>query len=259
MWDVHSLDFDETATSGWWRKPAAVDKPAWGEDEPLHFDHVEDPTVDPPVEEPGAIVPVPPAVDDDDGEGPGADVPDGGGGGGLLDDVDDDDPPAMEGAPARMSQRERRGVPPLRLIETMMAADESDNGGAPATYQEALLGLEGKEWQKAFDAEVKSLNENKVYTVVDRPVAKKVVKAKWVLRRKLLPGGKLDKLKARIVAKGFTQREGIDYEETFSPTVRFESVRLMVAAAAVGKMHTHQMDVVRMLDMTEIDKHQHKH
>ena len=54
-----------------------------------------------------------------------------------------------------MSQRERRGVPPLRLIETMMAGDESDNGGAPATYQEALLGPEGKEWQKAFDVEVK--------------------------------------------------------------------------------------------------------
>ena len=64
-----------------------------------------------------------------------------------------------------------------------------------------------------------------------------------MLRRKLLPGGKLDKLKARIVAKGFTQREGIDYEETFSPTVRFESVRILVAAAGVGNMHTHQMDV----------------
>ena len=64
-----------------------------------------------------------------------------------------------------------------------------------------------------------------------------------MLRRKLLPGGKLDKLKARIVAKGFTKREGIDYEETFSPTVRFESVRLLIAAAAVGNMHTHQMDI----------------
>ena len=45
------------------------------------------------------------------------------------------------------------------------------------------------------------------------------------------------------MAKGFTQREGIDYDETFSPTVRFESVRLMVAAAAASGMHTHQMDV----------------
>ena len=148
-------------------------------------------------------------------------------------------------------------VPPLRLIEIMMATDELDNGGAPATYQEALLGLEGKEWQKAFDAEVKSLNENKVYTVVDRPVGKKVVKAKWVLRQKLLPGGKLDKLKARIAAKGFTQREGIDYEETFSPKVRFESVRLMVAAAAVGKMHTHQMDVTTAFLYASLDEEVH--
>ena len=113
MWDVRSPDFDETVTGGWWRKPAAIDKPAWGGDEPLHFDYVEDPQVDPPVEQPGAIVPVPPAADNDDGEGPGAEGPDGGGGGGFLDDVDedDDDLPAIEGAPApgpQMSQRERR-------------------------------------------------------------------------------------------------------------------------------------------------------
>ena len=68
------------------------------------------------------------------------------------------------------------------------------------------------------------LDDNKVYSVVDMHVGKKVVKAKWVLWRKLLPGEKLDKLKARIVAKGFTQREGIYYDDTFSPTIRFESI-----------------------------------
>ena len=78
--------------------------------------------MDPPVEQPGAIVPVRAGADDNDGDGPSADAPDGGARGGLLDDVDEDDgdPPAIEGAPApgpRMSQRERRGVPPLRLIE----------------------------------------------------------------------------------------------------------------------------------------------
>ena len=83
---------------------------------------------------------------------------------------------------------------------------------------------------------------------------KKVVKEKWVLRRKLLSGGELDKLKARIVAKGFTQREGIDYEETFSPTVRFESVRLMVATAAADGLHTHQMDVTTAFLYASLDE-----
>ena len=152
-----------------------------------------------------------------------------------------------------MNQRERRDVPPQRLIEIMLAS-ESDDGGAPATYEEALRSDEGEGWRKAFDAEVKLLNDNKVYTVVDRPAGKKVVKAKWVLRRKLLPGGKLDKLKARIVAKGFTQRKGIDSSETFPPTVRFESVRLLVATAAADNMHTHQMDVTTAFMYASLDE-----
>ena len=98
------------------------------------------------------------------------------------------------------------------------------------------------------------LNDNKVYSVVDRPFGKKVVKAKWVLRRKLLPGGKLDKLKARIMAKGFTKREGIDYEEIFSPNVSFESIRLMVAATADDGMHTHQMDVTTAFLYASLDE-----
>ena len=153
----------------------------------------------------------------------------------------------------RMSQRERRGIAPQRLIEIMLAA-ESDDGGAPATYEEALAGNESEGWKKAFAAEVKSLNDNKVYTVVDRPVGKKVVKAKWVLRRKLLPGGKVDKVKAIIVAKGFTQREGVDYKETFSPTVRFEYVRLLVATAAADNMYMHQMDVTTAFLYASLDE-----
>ena len=75
VWDVRSPNFDETAIGGWWRKQGADDKPEWGGDDPLNFVYVEDPPTDPPVEQPGAIVPVPPAADDDDGEGPEAKVP----------------------------------------------------------------------------------------------------------------------------------------------------------------------------------------
>ena len=136
----------------------------------------------------------------------------------------------------------------------MVAANEADDGGAPRSYEEAPKGPEKGGWTKAFDAEVKSLNDNKVYSVVDMRVGKKVVKVRWVPRKKLLRGEKLDKLKARIVAKGFTLREGINYEKTFSPTVRFECIRLMMAADAADGMHTHQMDMTTAFLYASLDE-----
>ena len=255
VWDVRGPDFDELVAGGWWKKPVADRKPKVDNDVPFNLMEGLDLEEDPPG---GGGVPPPDnaivGVDGADGD----DAADGGGspgGGGELSDSEDDDPLQIEGVQQpRMSNRERRGVPPLRLIEIMAAAADAEDGGAPSSYEEALGGPEAKGWKKAFAAEVKSLHDNKVYTVVDRPLGKKVVRAKWVLRRKLLPSGELDKLKARIVAKGFTQREGIDYEETFSPTVRFESVRLMVAAAAADGLHTHQMDVTTAFLYASLDE-----
>ena len=66
------------------------------------------------------------------------------------------------------------------------------------------------------------------------------------MRVKTDASGDLDKFKARVVAKGFKQVEGVDYEETFAPTVRFESVRELVALAAGTGWHLDQMDVATM-------------
>ena len=180
VWDVRGPTFDETATAGWWKQQAAAKRPLWADEAPLQLVIGTDA---PAVEQPGAMVPVPPVDGDEGGGGPdgGGGGPAGGGGGGHLDDVDEDEEPLqLEGAPMvqpgpRMSQHERRGVPPQRLIEIMLAS-ESDDGGAPASYEEALQGDEAEGWRKAFDAEVQSLNDNKVYTVVDRPPEKKVVR-----------------------------------------------------------------------------------
>lgn len=106
-----------------------------------------------------------------------------------------------------------------------------------------MRGPEAAGWKKYFDAELQSLKENGVYGVVDRLRGKKVFKVKWVLRRTTNPNGSVDKLKARVVEKWFTQRAGLDYDRTFSPTVRSESIRMMVAAAAAESLHTHHMDM----------------
>ena len=73
-----------------------------------------------------------------------------------------------------------------------------------------------------------------MYEEVPRPSGN-VIGTKWVMRVKTDASGNLDKYKARVVAKGFRHVEVLDYEETFAPTVRFESVRaLVVMAAGVG-------------------------
>ena len=94
-----------------------------------------------------------------------------------------------------------------------------------------------------MSSEMESLRENGVYEIVDRPVGKKVVQSKWVLRVKTNEKGEIEKYKARVVAKGFSQVEGVDYDQTFSSTVRFESIRQMVALGTSKSMEMHQMDV----------------
>ena len=66
---------------------------------------------------------------------------------------------------------------------------------------------------------------------------------KWVFKKKLNPDGFVQKYKARLVAQGFSQVYGEDYDEVFAPVARFESVRAVVSQAVKKGMHIHQMDV----------------
>ena len=67
--------------------------------------------------------------------------------------------------------------------------------------------------------------------------------SKWIYKIKHVADGSIEKHKARFVARGFSQKEGIDYEETFAPVARYTSIRSILALAAVMKWKIHQMDV----------------
>ena len=75
----------------------------------------------------------------------------------------------------------------------------------PSTVKEALGGENSGKWADAMDKELDSLRQNKVYVEVAKPAGKKVIGSKWVLRIKTDAAGKVDKFKARVVAKGFRQ------------------------------------------------------
>lgn len=95
-----------------------------------------------------------------------------------------------------------------------------------------------------MDSEYKSLLENKTWILVPRPRNKKVLSNRWVFKTKSNQKGEVEKFKARLVVRGHTQREGVDYEETFAPVSRYETIRTLLAASVDEEMYIHQMDVV---------------
>ena len=121
----------------------------------------------------------------------------------------------------------------------MIAHDEKE----PKTIQQALFGPKAKEWFEAMKEEMNSMESNRVWDLVDLRPGRKIIGNKWVLNIKHKADGKIDRYKARLVAKGYTQQKGIDYEETFSPVVRFASIRLILAIVARMDLKLHQMDV----------------
>lgn len=88
-----------------------------------------------------------------------------------------------------------------------------------------------------------SLLKNQTWILVEKPRDHKLIDNKWVFKVKRHPDGKVERFKARLVACGFTQEYGIDYEETFSPVVRFTSIRTLLAIAAQNRFKVKQFDV----------------
>ena len=80
--------------------------------------------------------------------------------------------------------------------------------------------------------------------MVELPRGRQPITSKWVFKVKYTPSGLLERYKARLVARGFSQQYRIDYEETFTPTLRFNSLRMLLAITAYEDWHKHQMDVV---------------
>lgn len=113
----------------------------------------------------------------------------------------------------------------------------------PHSHEEAVHTPEATEWREAMDQEMKSLKKNQVWDLTPLPTGKKAVGSRWVFKLKTGSDGNTTSFKARLVAQGFSQRFGADYDETFSPVVRMESVRTLIAVATQRRMELHQVDV----------------
>lgn len=105
---------------------------------------------------------------------------------------------------------------------------------------------EAKEWKQAAEEEIRSLQETGAIKIIKRselPKGRTLMKCKWVFKTEFLADGSLDKYRARCTVKGFTQRSGKDYKETFAPTSRAETGRIMLALSHIFGWYRRQGDV----------------
>jgi hypothetical protein len=120
---------------------------------------------------------------------------------------------------------------------------KTNSEGDPCTYADAMACSNMAEWELVCDAEKRAFDNMGVYNVVPRPKGQKVVGSCWVFRIKRGPDGAVLKYKACLVAQGFTQIEGIDYDDSFAPVAKLASLHAIMALAAECDLELHQMDV----------------
>ena len=101
----------------------------------------------------------------------------------------------------------------------------------PTTFQDAVGGPDQDHWRKAIRAELKSMQLRGVFRAAKLPNGKRAIGTKWVFKIMRKADGSIEKYKARLVAKGFKQKYGIDYTETFSPVVKYVTLRMVVGLA----------------------------
>ena len=114
-------------------------------------------------------------------------------------------------------------------IDIAMAAID---GSVPKSLSDAMRSPDAECWKAAAQSEMDSLNKENTWILVDKlPPGKNLVSNKWVFTHKRDGTGKIVRYKARLVARGFSQRHGVNYAEVFAPVVRYGSIRVLLAAA----------------------------
>nr|GEU48677.1 retrovirus-related Pol polyprotein from transposon TNT 1-94 [Tanacetum cinerariifolium] len=154
-----------------------------------------------------------------------------------------DDHPALN----KLNQPE--SVDYLKSVETqynVIIDPISDIQPSPTTIQpsaDLIEPLKEEGWIIVMQEELNQFERNKVWTLVPKPHGKTIIRTKWIWKNKMDENEVVIKNKARLIAQGYNQHEGIDYKETFAPVARLEAIRIFLAYAAYMGFMVYQIDV----------------
>jgi hypothetical protein len=136
------------------------------------------------------------------------------------------------------NQPERYNPPDFRSNFSLSITDDD-----PRTVREAVNSEDSKLWKKAMVEEMDALDKNEAWDIVEFPTRRKSVCRKWLFKKKFNAQGKVEKYKARLVVKGYSQVEGIDFGEIFSHVAKLTSIIFILSIVVAFDLEVEQMDV----------------
>ena len=129
------------------------------------------------------------------------------------------------------------------IIDAHAHVAQDFNDDIPITIKQAQRSMNWNHWEKAIESELQSHRENNTWAVVDHhEQIQNVIGSKWVFAIKHHSDGRIARYKARLVAQGFSQIPGVDFDQTYAPVARYDSLRLIMRLAATLRLDIHQMD-----------------
>ena len=143
-------------------------------------------------------------------------------------------------------------MPPERYVATTKLTSIKTKD--PRNRKEALSGPDKEEWIKAMDEEINSLLKNETWDIVSVPDGSDIVTCKWIFKTKRNEQGEVSRYKARLVARGFSQKYGTDYDEVFAPVVRQTTFKVLLAIAGEQNLIIKHYDAKTVFLNRELDQ-----
>ena len=165
----------------------------------------------------------------------------------ISDELPAGDPNVRQERFRHFTRNERRNYHDLHhkgFAKVARVAALMDGYDEPYTYKEAMDGPEREQWLQAMQSEWDSLKRNKTWKLIYPPPNRSILKGRWVFKKKLGVDGKVARYKARWVVKGFLQRQGIDYNETYSGVIKPTTSNMLLALAAKYDWEVDLVDIV---------------
>lgn len=157
--------------------------------------------------------------------------------------------------PPRRSVRSNINQRPRYLEDYMLySVTETNDLFEPRTYQEAITCKDKKEWMSAIQEEMTSIERNNTWELTDLPEGRKTIGSKWVFKIKTNEFGLPARYKARLVAQGFSQKYGVDYDEVFAPVVRSTTFRALMSVAGSRNYIVKHYDVKNAFLNSDLDE-----